>query len=77
MKTGFGIFTGIDDELRGTAGADVFAAGTVTRFAAALAGHRGIFKMQPRVRTHRKFPDDVRVAIGAGLVADKMRVWNF
>ena len=77
LKTGFRIFAGIDDELRRTPRADVFAAGAVAGFAAALAGHRGVGKMQARVRTHWKFSDDVRVAIGAGLVADEMRAGNF
>jgi hypothetical protein len=45
LKTGFGIFAGIDDEPRRAAGADVFAAGTVAGFAAALAGHRSVGKM--------------------------------
>ncbi len=77
LKTRLGIFAGIDDELRRAAGADVFAARTMTGFATALAGHRGVFKMQPRVRAHRKFADDIRVAISAGLIADKMSAGNF
>lgn len=77
LKTGLGIFAGVDDEFRRAAGPDVFAAGTVAGFATALAGQGGVFKMQPRVRAHRKFTGDVRVAIGAGFVADEMCAGNF
>ena len=49
------------------AGFDVFAAGAVAGFAAGFAGHRRVRKMDPRVRAGGKFPDDLRVAIHAGL----------
>ena len=77
LETGFGIFAGIDDELRGAAGADVFAAGAMAGFATAFAGHGRIFKVQTRMRTGGKFPDDVGMAIGAGPVAHIMRAGNF
>lgn len=76
LETGRGILAGIDDEMRAAAGRDVFAAGPMTGFATVLALHSGIFKMNARVRTGGKFPDDFRVAIGAGFVADVMRAGN-
>ena len=59
------------------AGLDMFAARTVAGFAAGFADHRRIFKMNPRVGTGGKFPDDLRVAVHAGLVADVMGAGNF
>ena len=77
LKTGRRIVARIDDELRSTAGLDMFAAGTVAGFATSLAGHRHVFKMNARVRAGGKFLDDFLVAIRAGLVADVMRAGNF
>lgn len=76
LKTGLRFFAGVDDELRRAAGTDVFAAGAMAGFAPALAGHPRVFKMQPRVGAGGKFPDDVRMAIGASAIADKMRAGN-
>jgi hypothetical protein len=73
LKTGRGIFSGIDDEANSAATPDMFAAWTVTGFTAALALHGGAFDLQPRVRAGREFADDVRVAIRARLVADVVR----
>lgn len=77
LETRFRIFAGVNDELRRAAGTDVFAARAVAGFAPALARHRRVFKMQPRMGTGGKFPDDVRMAIGASMVADKVRARNF
>ena len=66
LKTGSRIVARIDDELRGTAGLDVFAAGTVAGFAAGLAGHRRVFEVNPaRASWQGKFLDDFLVAIRA------------
>jgi len=77
LKTGRRIFAGIDDEFGRTARANMFAAGTVAGFATALPGHGGVDRMQPRMRAHRKFPDNIRVAIRAGFIAREMRAGNF
>ena len=76
LKTGSGVFARVDDEI-GTPRLDVFAARPVTGFAAGLASHRRIARMNPRVRAGGEFLDDVLVAIRAGLVADIMRTGNF
>ena len=77
LETRRRVITRVDDEIGAAAGFDVFAARTVTGFAAGLAGHRRSFKMNPRVRAGRKFPDNVLVAVRAGLVTDIMRAGNF
>ena len=77
LKTGRRVFAWIDDELRGAAGFDVFAAGTVAGFAAGFGHHRGIIKMNARVRTRGKFPDEIGVAIRAGFIAGEMRARDF
>ena len=55
----------------------MLTAGTVAGFTATLAGHGRIFRIQTRMGTGGKFPDDVGMAIGAGAVAHKMRAGNF
>ena len=77
LKTGRRVVAWIDDEFYVAAGFDVFAAGTVAGFASGLAGQRRTFKMNPRMGAGGKFPDDFRVTIQAGLVADVMRAGNF
>ena len=77
LKAGCGVVVRIDDEFCAAAGLDVLAAGAVAGFAAGLADHRRIFKMDARVRAGGKFPDKVRVAIRAGLVAGVMRAGDF
>ena len=77
LKTGVWFFARIDDEAGRPAGTDMFTAGSVAGFAAALAGHGRIPDMQARVRAGGKFPDNFRVAIRAGLVADIVRAGDF
>lgn len=77
LKTGRRIVARVDDEICAAAGFNVFAARSVTGFATGLAGHRRLFKMNPRVRAGGKFSDEGRVAIRAGLVADELRAGNF
>ena len=77
LKTGRRILARVDDEPDAAAGLDVFAARPVTGFAAGLADHRRIVRMNPRVRAGGKLSDDVLVAIGAGLIADIVRAGNF
>jgi hypothetical protein len=75
LKTGFGLFSGIDDEFA-TADGDVFASGTVAGFASLLAGHLRIGHTDARVWTGWKDAGDLVVAIGAGLVADVGRTFD-
>jgi len=73
LETRLRILARVDDKLVQAAPAaqgNVFAARTVAGFAAILASHASVFQMQPRVRTGRKDPSDVCVAIGAGRVPD-------
>ena len=72
LKAGGRVVAGIDDEFGAAAGGDVLAAGAVTGFTAGFAGQGRPFKMDPRVRAGGEFPDDFRVAIHAGMVADVM-----
>jgi len=76
LETRRRVITRVDDEIGAAAGFDVFAARTVTGFAAGLAGHRRSFKMNPRVRAGGKFSDDVLMAVRAGLIAHVMRTGN-
>jgi len=75
LKTGGWVFAGIEDEFS-RAGLDVQTASAVTRFAAGLTSHRS-FEMNPSVRARWELFDDVRMAIGARFVADKVRSRNF
>jgi hypothetical protein len=69
IKTGSGIFSGIDDEFASpSATFDVLAAGAMAGFASALARHWRPFDVQPAMSAGRKNSCDVRVAIRAGLV---------
>lgn len=77
LETGRWVVARIDDKFSAAPGLDVLAARPVAGFAACLAGHPRIFKMNPRVRAGGKFADDVFVAVHAGLVADEMRAGNF
>jgi len=77
LETGRRVIARIDDEFCVAAGFDVFAAGTVAGFASGLTGQRRTFKMNPRMGAGGKFPDDVRVTIQAGFIADVMRAGNF
>jgi hypothetical protein len=80
LKTSRRILAWIDNEAFAAAQAsrgDMFAAGTVAGFAPALAGHRPILSMNPRVRTGRKPSHNVAMTIRAGLVADEMRAGDF
>ena len=77
LETGFGIFTGVNDKLGGATGTNVLAAGAMTGFTPALAGHGHVGKMQPRMGTGRKFTDDRGVTIGTSPVTDKMGTGNF
>ena len=77
LKAGGRVLAGVDDEFGAAAGLDMFAAGAMAGFATGFTGHGCIFKMDPRVRTHGKFPDDIRVTIRTGFVADEMRAGDF
>jgi len=73
LEAAFGIFARVDNEFFQPAAAshgDVFAAGTMTRFAAALAGHVGSGETQPCMRARRKHAGDIGMAIEASLVSD-------
>ncbi len=76
LKTGRRVVARVDDEFSAATGLDVFAARTVARLAAGLAGHCSIAGVNSRVRTGGKFTDDVLMAIRAGLVADVMCAGN-
>jgi hypothetical protein len=56
---------------------DMFAAGTVTGLAPALAHHRCLLGMNPRVRAGGEPPHKVRMTIRAGVVADEMGAGDF
>jgi len=72
LKTRTSVFARIHDELAASAaGLDVFAAGAVTGFTAALAHHGGSFVVNTRVRTGRKNPDVIRVTLETRAIADK------
>jgi hypothetical protein len=78
LKTGRGIFAGIDDEPAAAAAhLDVPAARAMARFTAALAGHRRGFHVDARMRAGRKNPDVIGVTVEAGLVAHVMRAGDF
>jgi hypothetical protein len=80
LKTRGRVLARIDDESFAAAPAargDMFAAGTVAGFEPALANHRGILGMNPRVRAGWKSSHNVGMAIRAGLVADELRAGDF
>jgi hypothetical protein len=80
LKTSGRVLARIDDESFAAAQAargDMFAAGTVAGFAPALAGHRRVLGMKPRVRAGWKSSHNVGMTIRAGLVADEMRAGDF
>jgi len=80
LEAGLRFLAGIDDKFFRAAQAgrgDVFAAGSVTRLAPALALHRRILGMKPRVRAGREPPHDFRMTIREGFVADEMRSGDF
>jgi hypothetical protein len=78
LKTGGGIFAGIEDEAATTAAdLDVAAARAVAGFTAALAGHRRGLHVDSRVRAGRENPDVIGVTIETGLVAHVMRAGDF
>lgn len=77
-ETGLRFVHGIDDEFSAAAaGFNMPAAGAVARFATGAALQRGIGKIQPRMRTGLKFPDNVGVTIVADLVADVVCAGDF
>ena len=77
LKTGLRVFVGINNQFGGTTGANVLAARAVAGFAPALIAHGTVGNMQARMRAHREFPDNNRMAIRAGLIAHEMRPGNF
>jgi hypothetical protein len=80
LKTSGRVLARIDDESFAPAQAgrgDMLAARTVAGFAPALAGHRRILGMNPRVRAGWKSPHNLGMTIRAGLVADEMRAGDF
>jgi hypothetical protein len=77
LKAGVGFFTGIDDEAGRTAGTNMLTARPMAGFATTFARHRRIPDMQASMRTGGKFPDNFRVTIRAGLIADIVRAGNF
>jgi hypothetical protein len=79
FEAGFGLLAGIDDEVveaTATAHGDMFAPGTVARFAAVLAGHSPVIEMQPRMGAGGKHPGDICVTVRTGFVADKSGALN-
>jgi hypothetical protein len=75
LKTSRRVTARIDDESFAAAQAGrghVFAAGPVTGFASALAGHRRVLSMYPCVRAGWESSHNVRVTIHARLVPDEM-----
>jgi len=77
LEAGGRVLAGIDNETSRAARPDVFAARTVTGFASALPRHCRIPNMQPGMGAGGKFADNVRMAIGAGLIPDVVRAGNF
>jgi hypothetical protein len=72
LKTSGWFFAWIDDELATSAPRrDVFAAGTMARFATGLAGALALRQVNPGMGTGRELANDLAVAIGAGFVADE------
>lgn len=76
LETGGRLFAWVNDEGSRAAGPNMFAARPVAGFAAALPSHGRAFDVQARVGAGREFPEDIAVAIGAGLVADVVRAGN-
>ena len=73
LIAGVGILARVDDEFiepAPTARRDVFAARTVAGLTTTLAAHRGVFHVQPRVRTGREYSCNICVTIEAGLIPD-------
>ena len=67
----------VDDESASASpGRHMFAAGPMTGFAAGSADHLQILLVNPSMGARWKKSCDVRMAIGAGLVADKGRTFN-
>jgi len=78
LKTGGGVFARIHDELAASAAAfDMFAPWPVAGFAATFTFEERSLDVHAAVRTGRKHPRDVRVAVVTGLVADISGSWNF
>lgn len=79
LETGFGVFARVNDEFfeAATSGhGNMFAPRAVAGFAAVLSGHPGVFQTQPRVRTGRKHPGDVRMTVGASVITHVGRAFD-
>ena len=77
LKTGGGIFAGIDDESSATAAdADVFAGGPVAGFAAGDLSKFDVVLVEAAVGAGGEGARDVGMTIHAGGVADKMSAGN-
>jgi len=71
------VFAWIDNEYAPPAARlNVFAAGTMARFAAAHSRHVGTRIMQSRVRAGWEHASDIGVTLEASLVADERGPWN-
>lgn len=78
LKARCGIFPGIDDEFSAPAPRrDVLARRAVTRFATGAARQFLLIEMNSRMNASWKFLQDRRMTIGARLVPDEGRSWNF
>jgi hypothetical protein len=74
LEAGARVFTGIHDELAPTAtDTDVLTGGAMAGFAAVDRSELDIVFRETSVRAQREGAGDIRVAIGAGGVADVMR----
>jgi hypothetical protein len=77
LEAGSRIFSRVDDEFAASStGFDMLAPRPVAGFAAGLPAELRIFDMHARVRAGRKNSGDIRMTLGAGLIADVSRSRN-
>jgi hypothetical protein len=78
LETGCRVLAGVHNELPpAAASGNVQAAGAMAGFAARLARGARSIEADAGVRAAREDPRDIRVALGARLVADEGRAGNF
>jgi len=76
LEARFRILARIDNKAPSAAGFHMLAARAVAGFTASLTGHLQILRMKARVWTGGKTTGNVRVTLGARLVADEVRSFN-
>jgi hypothetical protein len=78
LETSCRVLSRIDDEPAATASClHMLAAGSMATLATSLAAQRFSRSVNPRMRTHRKHADDIRVAFSAGFIADVFSSGDF